>query len=357
MSVVRLVDLSRRAAHLSKEFLDAAADVLESGQLLLGPRLDAFEKAFATFTGQAHAVGVSSGASALQLALRAVGVGPGDEVIIPDFTAVPTASAVCALGAVPVPVDVDEATATLDPHAAAAARTSRTRAVVPVHLYGRPADVEGLVPLGIPIVEDAAQAHGALRPVRSSAAVCYSFYPTKNLGGVGDGGAVVTDDTALAETVRQLRAHGSIELYVHTAIAQNFRMSELEAVWLQLGLRDLAAGNARRRTIAAAYRSHAPALRWAEDHPDHVYHQCVVRAHDRERFRAALTDAGVATGVHYPRPVSGQPAYRQFLRQPCPHSAAWAAECVSVPCFPELTDVEIDQVATALAKVSSLRHW
>src|SRR5712671_1982290 len=161
MSVVPVVDLSRRAAHLSKEFLDAAADVLESGRLLLGPRLDGFEQAFAMFCGQAHAVGVSSGASALQLALRAVGVGPGDEVIVPDFTAVPTASAVCAVGAIPVPVDVDEATAMLDAAAATAARTSRTRAVIPVHLYGRPADIEDLVPLGVPIVEDAAQAHGA----------------------------------------------------------------------------------------------------------------------------------------------------------------------------------------------------
>ncbi len=357
MSVVPVVDLSRRAAHLSQEFLNAAADVLESGRLLLGPRLDAFEQAFASFTGQALAVGVSSGASALQLALRAVGVGPGDEVIVPDFTAVPTASAVCAVGAIPVPVDVDEATAMLDAAAATAARTSRTRAVIPVHLYGRPADIEDLVPLGVPIVEDAAQAHGALRPRRLSAAVCYSFYPTKNLGGVGDGGAVVTDDTSVADTVRLLRAHGSAELYVHTAIAQNFRMSELEALWLQLGLRDLAAGNERRRAIAAAYRSHAPALRWAADHLDHVYHLCVVRAHDREQFRAALADAGIATGVHYPRPVSAQPAYLQFLREPCPNSAAWAAECVSVPCFPELTDVEVDQVASALARVSALREW
>jgi dTDP-4-amino-4,6-dideoxygalactose transaminase len=357
MSVVPVVDLSRRAAHLSKELLDMAADILESGRLLLGPRLDAFEQAFAAFTGQAHAVGVSSGASALQLALRAVGVGPGDEVIIPDFTAVPTASAVCALGAVPVLVDVDDATALLDAEAAMAARTSRTRAVIPVHLYGRPADIEDFIAIDVPIVEDAAQAHGALRPRRLSDAVCYSFYPTKNLGGVGDGGAVVTDDTAVADTVRLLRAHGSAELYVHTAIAQNFRMSELEALWLQLGLRDLAAGNERRRAIAAAYRSHAPTLSWAADHPDHVYHLCVVRTHDREQFCAALADAGIATGVHYPRPVSAQPAYVQFLREPCPIAAAWAAECVSVPCFPELTDGEVDQVASALAKVASLRQW
>jgi dTDP-4-amino-4,6-dideoxygalactose transaminase len=278
-------------------------------------------------------------------------------VIVPDFTAVPTASAVCALGAVPVLVDVDDATATIDAAAASAARTSRTRAVVPVHLYGRPADVEGLASLGLPIVEDAAQAHGALRLERQSAAVCYSFYPTKNLGGIGDGGAVVTNDTAVADAVRQLRAHGSTDLYVHTAISQNFRLSELEALWLRLGLRDLAAGNERRRAIAAEYRSHAPALRWAADHPDHVYHLCVVRAHDREQFRATLADAGIATGVHYPRAVSGQPAYGQFVREPCPRSAVWAAECVSIPCFPELTDAEVDQVATALATVSALRHW
>jgi len=355
--VVPVVDLRRRALELSEEFLTGAREVLDSGQLLLGPRLEAFERGFAAFAGQAHGVGVSSGASALQLALRAVGVGPGDEVIIPDFTAVPTASAVCALGAVPVPADVDDATATLDPAAAAAARTTRTRAVVPVHLYGRPADVAGLATLGVPIVEDAAQAHGALRPGRGTAAACYSFYPTKNLGGVGDGGMVVTDDAALATVVRRLRAHGAAEQYVHTAIAQSFRLSELEALWLQLGLHDLADRNDRRRSIAAAYRRRAPSLRWAADHPDHVHHLCVLRTRDRDRFRSALAAAGVATAVHYPVPVSAQPAYRDFLRHRCPRASAWAAECVTVPCFPELSDDEVDQVATALAEVASVGPW
>jgi len=201
--------------------------VVRSGMYLLGPELEAFEAEFAAFTGRRHAIGVASGTDALRLALIALGVGARDEVILPAFTAVPTAAAVCATGAVPVFADVDAATATLDPEAAASAVTPRTRAVIPVHLYGRPA----LVPdLGVPVLEDAAQAHGALDGERASAAAAYSFYPTKNLGGIGDGGAVVTDDDELAATVRLLRVHGLADAsYQHTRVATNARMSEVEA--------------------------------------------------------------------------------------------------------------------------------
>jgi dTDP-4-amino-4,6-dideoxygalactose transaminase len=271
-------------------------------------------------------------------------------VIVPAFTAVPTASAVCALGAVPVPVDVDPATAELDETAARAALTERTRAVVPVHLYGRPARLPSL---GVPILEDAAQAHGAVGPQhgRASVATAYSFYPTKNLGGVGDGGALVTDDGELAALARRLRTHGMGAQYVHTEISQNFRTSEIEVAWLRLLLPDLAAGNARRRAVVAAYRAAAPRLAWHAEHPDHVHHLAVLRSTERDALRAALAERGVATGVHYPLALTQQPAYRRFERVPCPEAEAWAATCVSVPCFPELTDDEVAHVSDALAAV------
>jgi dTDP-4-amino-4,6-dideoxygalactose transaminase len=295
-----------------------------------------------------HAVVVSSGASALQLALAAVGVTAGDEVIIPAFTAVPTASAVIALGATPIAVDVSPDTAALDPELVHSARTERTRAVVVVHLYGRPAT---LPDTDLPIVEDAAQAHGALRDHSRSAATVYSFYPTKNLGGIGDGGAVITSRSDIARMVRLLRVHGMTERYVHVTTSQNFRMSEIEAAWLRLALGHLKAGNERRRMIVARYRDAAPHLRWPADHPDHVHHLCVVRTAHRDEFRAALSDAGVATAVHYPLAITQQPAYLHLNRADCPEAEAWAAQCVTLPCFPEMTDVEIDTVASSLAAI------
>ena len=219
-----VVDLARRTASLQPALGDAIDRVLRSGLYLLGPETEAFESEFAAFCGRRHAVAVASGTEALRLALRALGVGAGDEVIVPAFTAVPTAAAVCATGAVPVFVDVDEDTATLDVGAAAAAVGERTRAVIPVHLYGRPAE---LPDVGVPVLEDAAQAHGALDPGAASAAAAYSFYPTKNLGGIGDGGAVVTDDDDVAAQVRLLRRHGLTDGYQHTAVSGNSRLSEI----------------------------------------------------------------------------------------------------------------------------------
>ncbi len=239
-------------------------------------------------------------------------------------------------------VDVDPETAAIDAEAAAAALTARTRAVIPVHLYGRPAPIPEL---GVPVLEDGAQAHGALDPAVRSAAAAYSFYPTKNLGGIGDGGAVVTDDEDLAAAVRLLRAHGVTDGYTHVRIATNARMSEIEAAALRVGLRRLAAQNARRREIAARYRDASPDFRWQAPHERHVYHLCVARVGDRDTFRARMP---FGTGVHYPRALTQQPAYAQFVSTPCPEAEAWAAECVSLPCFPEMTDDEIEVVCRAL---------
>jgi dTDP-3-amino-3,4,6-trideoxy-alpha-D-glucose transaminase len=314
--------------------------------VLLGPELDAFETEFAAFTGKRHCVAVGSGAAALQLALAAAGIGPGDEVLVPAFTAVPTAAAVCATGATPVFVDVDPATATLDPVAASRAVTERTRAVIPVHLYGRPS---ALPDLGIPVIEDAAQAHGATDPAASSLAQCFSFYPTKNLGGMGDGGAVVTDDDEMATTVRRLRVHGMREQYVHTEIAMNSRLSELEAAWLRITLPGLAAGNERRRAIASHYETELPGLTLQPDHPRHARHLCVARVTDRVAFRDRSSGLGIGTAVHYPLAMTQQPAYRRFATARCPNAEAWAARCVSLPCFPELTDYEVELVVKALS--------
>ena len=348
--MIPVVDLSRRLGRLEEAYVESVRRVMRSGTLLLGPELDAFERAAGTFSGGMDVVGVSSGASAIELALAALGIGPGDEVIVPAFTAVPTASAVCAVGATPVAVDVDIDTALIDIDRALDAVTERTRAFVPVHLYGRPADLSELTGAGLPIVEDAAQAHGAVTaPVGS--AVTYSFYPTKNVGGIGDGGAVATADPELAAALRRRRAHGMTEQYVHVDISQNFRMSELEAAWLRLQLPTLAADNARRAAIARHYRSAAPHVAWQTDHPDHVFHLCVARFTDRDATRAQLASAGVGTAVHYPLAITQQPAYRDFAGPPCPVAETWAAACVSVPCFPELTDAEVETVADALAQV------
>ena len=351
--MVPFTALERAGAARAGAFLNTVEKIVLRGRYLLGEETDAFEHEFAEWCGADHAVAVSSGAAALQLALVSVGVRPGDEVIVPAFTAVPTASAVTAIGAIPVPVDVLADTATLDPSLVAAATTARTRAVIVVHLYGFEAQ---LPPTDLPIVEDAAQAHGAVRDHRRSAAVAYSFYPTKNLGGIGDGGAVVTNDPARAAQLRRLRVHGMTEMYVHEEISQNFRISEVEAAWLRIGLASLRAGNARRRAIAARYRAAAPSLRWQTQADHHVYHLCVARVPDREAFREQLAGAGIATAVHYPLAITQQPAYRHFTRAAAPTAEAWARECVSLPCFPELTDDEVDQVCKVLAaSTNSLR--
>ena len=343
-----VIDLARRARGLEPELTAAITRVIASGSYLLGAETAAFESEFARWCGRTHAVALSSGTDALRLSLLALGIEPGDEVIVPALTAVPTAAAVCAVGAVPVFVDVDPDSAGMALDSARAALTSRTRAVVPVHLYGRPAE---LPDLGVPVLEDAAQAHGALDPDAPSAAAAYSFYPTKNLGGIGDGGAVVTDDDAIAADLRLRRAHGLVAGggrppgYEHVLVAGNSRLSELEAAALRVGLARLDAQTARRREIAARYREAAPTLRWQAPHPRHVYHLCVARLPNRDAVRAGWP---FATGIHYPRALTQQPAYAEYVRQPCPEAEAWAAECVSLPCFPELTDDEVEAVCRAI---------
>lgn len=346
-----VVDLSRRGARYADAFATAARRIATSGQFLLGPELDAFERQLAERVGARFAVGVSSGAAALQLALESAGIGAGDDVLVPGFTAVPTASAVLAAGARPVVVDVDPDTACVTPAAIADARTPATRAAIVVHLYGYLADVPAPAD-DLIVIEDVAQATGAHHAPLMSTASAYSFYPTKNLGGIGDGGAVLTDDETIAAAVRRRRVHGMTEQYRHEDVSQNFRMSELEAAWLRLALPGLDADVRARRRIAATYREAAPHLRWQRTDPSHGYHLCVFRSPARDAQRGRLAEARVGTAVHYPAALTQQPAYRElFGGAHCPESEAWARECISVPCFPEMTDDEIQLVAETLASL------
>ncbi|MEP7113037.1 MAG: DegT/DnrJ/EryC1/StrS family aminotransferase [Ilumatobacteraceae bacterium] len=344
--MVPVVDLSRRGQRFASSFAIATERIAASGSFLLGAELSAFESEFAHWLGAPHCVAASSGASALQLALAAAGVGAGDEVLVPSFTAVPTASAVSALCAIPRAIDVDPDTACITSDSVEAGRTPRTKAVIVVHLYGYPA---ALPSTDLLVIEDAAQAHGALHDSSRSTATAYSFYPTKNLGGIGDGGAVVTNHADLAERVRILRVHGMTAQYVHEFVSQNFRMSEIEAAWLRLALKELTTDIDRRRTIVGRYRNAAPGLQWQAHDPRHAYHLAVFRSSDRQRTRAALEAGGVGSAVHYPLAITQQPAFRDLDHAACPESEAWAAQCISVPCFPEMTEAEIDQVCAALA--------
>ncbi len=360
--MIPLVDLTRRALGCEQQFGEAVGRVLHSGTYLLGRETLALEVELAQHAAAdsrevVAAVAVSSGASALQLSLLALGVGIGDEVIVPAFTAVPTAAAVCSVGAIPVFVDVDRRTACLDLQCVKSAITTRTKAVIVVHLYGYPAEIPDV---GVPVIEDCAQAHGALRWPRPacSTAVCLSFYPTKNLGGIGDGGAVLSTDPHFAETIRRYRTHGLTTGYVHTDIAMNFRMSELEAAWLRIGLGRLDEANNRRRIIADRYRSatsetsvtpQESGVTWQALHGDHVYHLAVAHVDRRDDFGAHMASAGIATGCHYPVALVDQPAYRRFVTNACPTAAWWADGCVSLPCYPEMREDEIACVEQALA--------
>ena len=341
---IPLTDVRAQYASLLDELKDRIAEVLDSGLFILGPEVKAFEEEAARFLGAGDAIGVANGTDALVIVLDALGVGPGDEVVCPSFTFYATAESIARRGAIPVFADIDPATLNIDPADVAAKVTDRTKAILPVHLFGRPFDPAAL-PDGMPVVEDAAQALGALERGSRTAAVACSFYPTKNLGGICDGGAVLTDDAELAAEIRLLRAHGVTDDYVHTRIATNARLSEVAAAALRVELPHLDADNARRAAIVARYREAAPELRWHAPHPRHVYHLCVARVTERDRFRAQKP---FGTAVHYPRALTQQPAYERFVVAACPEAEAWAAECVSLPCFPEMTEHEIEVVCRSL---------
>jgi dTDP-4-amino-4,6-dideoxygalactose transaminase len=341
VSRVRFYD-PRRAYDAQREELDAAfRRVLESDQIVLGPEVDAFEREFAALTGATTAIGVASGTDAIELALRALDLPAESEVICPNLTSPATPTAIVRAGHRPVLVDVDPQTLTIDAELAAAARSPRTAAVVAVHLYGRPAPVAELLELGLPVIEDAAQAHGL---ATNGVAACFSFYPTKNLHAYGDAGAVVTSDPALAEAVRELRVYGERPRHFARRLGTNSRLDELQAALLRVGLARLEADNRRRAEIATAYDR---AL--GRTSPEGVHHLYVVRSERRDELGAQLADAGIETAVHYPWAISEQPAFAAARRgDTLEVSLAAAREVLSLPCYPHLTDEELDRVAAAL---------
>jgi dTDP-3-amino-3,4,6-trideoxy-alpha-D-glucose transaminase len=333
--------------------------VVSSGWFVLGPEVEAFEQEFAAACGARLAVGVGTGTDAIALALRALGIGAGDEVITTPLSAAYTALAVVMAGARPVFADVDPVRLTLDPDAARAAVTSRTRAILPVHLYGQAADVAAIERVAarhnLAVVEDCCQAHLATaqgRPVGTmGAAGAFSFYPTKNLGALGDGGALITGDRALADRVKRLRNGGQTDRYRHQEAGINSRLDELQAAVLRARLAFLPAWTERRRALAARYRTSlagGAVEPVRESDPGHVYHLFVVRSARRDRLREHLASAGVETLVHYPVPIPEQPAMAAAVPAACPRAQAACREVVSLPLHCGLSESAVDQVAASI---------
>jgi dTDP-4-amino-4,6-dideoxygalactose transaminase len=360
---IPLVDLGAQYAAIKEEIDEAVARVLRSSRFVLGPEVAAFEEEFAAYCGVAHAVGVSSGSSALWLGLRAAGIGPGDEVITTPLTFAATAEAILQVGATIRFADVDPGTGNIDPRRIQEALTPRTRAIVPVHLYGQPAEMDAICQLAakreIAVLEDAAQAHGARydgAPVGGIGRVgSFSFFPSKNLGAYGDGGMVVTNDASLADTVRLLRNHGKRAKHDHVVPGFGERLDELQAAVLRVKLRHLDDWNGARRRHAASYDAalRGTQLRLPSVHPkaQSAFHLYVVRVRERDRVRTQLEQCGVASGLHYPLPLHLQPAFRAAGYGPgdLPEAEAFAAECLSLPMYPELSPAQIDRITHALS--------
>jgi dTDP-4-amino-4,6-dideoxygalactose transaminase len=340
----------------------AAIDrVVSSGWFVLGPEVEAFEAEFAAAAGAAHAVGVGTGTDALALILRGMGIGAGDEVVTTPLSAAYTALAVMMAGARPVFADVDPARLTLDADAVARAITPRTRAILPVHLYGQAADMAGLLRVAtrhnLAVVEDCCQAHLATAAGRAvgtmGAAGAFSFYPTKNLGALGDAGAVVTNDGTLAERIRRLRNGGQVDRYCHQLAGVNSRLDEMQAAVLRARLPFLGGWTARRRSLAAIYRSGLSGTSVApvpEMDAGHVYHLFVTRSTQRTKLQDHLSARGIATLIHYPIPIPRQPAFAFSPPDDCPRAAAACEEVLSLPLYPGLGEADLRQVVAAIAE-------
>lgn len=362
-AAVPFLDLKAQYRSIKDEIAAAIQPVLENCDFVGGAAVEAFERNFAMFCQTAHAVGVSNGADALYLALRALEIGPGDEVITVPNTFIATASAITRTGATVRFVEVDPATLEMDAGKLEAAITHRTRALMPVHLYGQMPDMDAILAMAaqhqIPVIEDAAQAHGATFRGRVAGsmgvAACFSFYPGKNLGAYGDGGAVVTNDAELANRLRRLRDQGRDTKYEHLMIGYNHRLDTLQAAVLEVKLRHLPQWNARRREIAALYRQFlqdCPAVRPLAVAPgqEAVYHLFIVQVEQRERLQEKLKQQGIATGIHYPIPLHLQPAYAHLglRRGTFPVSEAAAERVLSLPMYAEMSNAMVEHVAVAL---------
>ena len=366
---VPFLDLRAQHDPLRAELLAAIEEVIDRSAFAGGPMVAKLEEDFAAYCQTRDAVGVGSGTEALWLALLAQGIGPGDEVITVPNTFMATAEAISWCGATPVFVDADEQTYTLDPRQLERAITPRTKAVIPVHLFGQMADMDPIMEIAqryrLIVIEDACQAHGAEYKGRRAGSIghagCFSFYPGKNLGAWGEAGAVVTNDRALAEKIRILRDHGQETRYHHTCIGWNARMDGIQAAVLRVKLKGLDRGNAARRAHARRYKElladlDGLTLPLAAEYGVHIYHLYVVRVPERDRILQALARRGIACGIHYPTPVHRQDAYRSLGLGPgsFPVAERCAGEILSLPMFPELTPAQIETVARELKAVLPL---
>jgi len=347
-----------------REQLDAAIrDVIDKNAFAGGPFVAAFEKEFAHYCDSPFAIGVGNGTDAIWLSLLALGVGPGDEVITVPSTFMATAEAISYCGAVPKFVDIEDCTYTMDPNQLEAAITPKTKAIIPVHLFGQCADMEPILEIagrrGIPVVEDACQAHGALYKKRKAGSMgvagCFSFYPGKNLGALGEAGGIVTADEKLAEKIRVLRDHGQQRKYYHSEIGWNARMDGIQAAVLSIKLKHLDVGNVKRHAHAQLYdqilgETEAVVTPFEAPHGRHVYHVYAVRVQDRNQVLQAMADKGITCAIHYPVPVHLQDAYRflGYERGSFPVAETCADEFLSLPMFPELTNAQIHAVADEL---------
>ena len=358
MPQIPLVDVRAQYAPLLEELKERIAEVLDSGRFILGPNVQAFEEEAAAYLGVTHAIGVANGTDALVLALDAMGVADGDEVLLPAFTFYATAEAVVRRGARPVLVDIDPTTLNIDPEDAARRITPRTKAIVPVHLFGRPAQLDELAALGVPLLEDAAQAFGAQGVATTGVASTFSFFPTKNLFAFGDGGLITTDDDGLAERVRLLRFHGSKDKKRFDLIGYNSRLDELQAALLRVSLRKIEEWNRARREAAARYVElglgevcDVPA-----DEPGHVYHMYVVRSPERDRIAEGLAGAGISSAAYYETPLHLQPALAFLgLREgDFPETERAGRENLALPLWAGIDAAVQERVVEAVKKAVSL---
>jgi dTDP-4-amino-4,6-dideoxygalactose transaminase len=366
---IPLLDLRAQYASIRGEIEDAVLRVLESQQCILGPDVAALEEEIAAYCGVRHAIGCGSGTDALLLALRALDIGPGDEVLTTPFTFFATAGAIVNAGATPVFADIDSRTFNLDPASARRVLEQRPRikAILPVHLYGLCADMDAFLELaaerGIPVIEDAAQAIGAEYRGRRAGSLgaigCFSFFPTKNLGGAGEGGILTTNDDRLAERLRALRVHGSRVRYYHDEVGTNSRLDTLQAAILRVKLRHLEPWTRRRIELAARYRERLAALGAPVVPPPepgyparHVYHQFVIRAPQRDDVRRQLASRGIASEVYYPMPLHRQKCFARlgYAEGSLPHSERAAREVLALPIYPELSFEAVDRICAAIAE-------
>jgi dTDP-4-amino-4,6-dideoxygalactose transaminase len=362
MDRVPYLDLQAQYDSIRPEVLSVLAEICESTSFAQGPATSEFEAKFAVYCGVDHCVSLNSGTSALHLALRCLDVGLGDEVVTVSMTFIATAWAISYVGATPVFVDVDPVRRTMDPVKLEAAITPRTKAIIPVHLYGMPAEMDRIMAIaerhGLPVIEDAAQAHGAKyrgkRVGQFGQIACFSFYPSKNLGAYGEGGALLTNDTRIAQRAHSLRDHGQSQKYLHDEIGYNYRMDSLQAAVLSIKLKHLDGWNTARNERARYYSQllKDSSFKLPAHVPDSecVWHCYVIETPQRDRVRSALQDAGIQTAVHYPVPVHLQKPYAHLGYQPgdLPMTEALCEQCLSLPIYPELSKEKISRVASVL---------